>query len=245
MDRLRILYYSCHEILEYDDLRMLTSEGHSVFSLGDFSNPSNRGHFRRSRPEFHQNGDWEAYVASGSQGPSNISRDFGARFDIAIVNHMPEWLEAAVRDLDCPIVYRSIGQSNPATEARVRAHEGRVKIVRYSNREEALEGFAATDKVIYFGKMSKDYTPGWEAGGALIERRLGLRAGKGVKLLTRTHALTCGLWQSLGAGPPEQRADDVTGALDADFIAELTEALAEFWRGALMLAQEQSSRSAL
>ena len=31
------------------------------------------------------------------------------------------------------------------------------------------------------------------AGGALIDRRLSLRGGKGVKLLTRTHALTCGL----------------------------------------------------
>ena len=85
------------------------------------------------------------------------------------------------------------------------------------------------------------------AGGALIDRRLGLRAGKGLKLMTRTHALTCGLWQSLGAGPPEGWAGgdladaEVAGALEADFIDELTEALTEFWRGALMLAQDRSS----
>ena len=72
------------------------------------------------------------------------------------------------------------------------------------------------------------------AGGALIDRRLGLRDGKGVKLLTRTHALTCGLWQSLGAGPSDEATTaDLAGALYPDFIDELTEALAEFWRGAL------------
>ncbi len=73
------------------------------------------------------------------------------------------------------------------------------------------------------------------AGGTLIDRRLGLRDGKGVKLLTRTHALTCGLWQSLGAGPPDEpTAAELADALCPDFTDELTEALAEFWRGALM-----------
>ena len=72
------------------------------------------------------------------------------------------------------------------------------------------------------------------AGGALIDRRLGLHDGKGVKLLTRTHALTCGLWQSLGSGPPHgETTADLAAALYPDFTDELTEALAEFWRGAL------------
>ena len=74
-------------------------------------------------------------------------------------------------------------------------------------------------------------------GGALIDRRLSLRDGKGVKLLTRTHALTCRLWQSLGAGSSSETTADPAGALNPDFINELTEALAEFWRGALMPAQ--------
>ena len=76
-------------------------------------------------------------------------------------------------------------------------------------------------------------------GGALIDRRLGLRDGKGVKLLTRTHALTCGLWQSFGAGPPDDAAmADLADPLHPDFIVELTEALAEFWRGAMTPALE-------
>ena len=74
------------------------------------------------------------------------------------------------------------------------------------------------------------------AGGALIDHRLGLRDGKGLKLLTRTHALTSGLWQTLGVEPPNDKSSiDVASALHPNFIDELAEALAEFWRGALMV----------
>jgi AcrR family transcriptional regulator len=78
------------------------------------------------------------------------------------------------------------------------------------------------------------------AGGALIDRSLGLKEGKGVKLLTRTHALTCGLWQSLGSGPPGGRTVDagLAATLYPVFVEELAEALAEFWRGALAMAQD-------
>ena len=74
-----------------------------------------------------------------------------------------------------------------------------------------------------------------DAGGALIEQRLGLPEGKGVKLLARTHALTSGLWQSLGTkSPDEAGATGSAGAPPPDFIDELAEALPEFWRGALL-----------
>ena len=67
----------------------------------------------------------------------------------------------------------------------------------------------------------------------------GTSDGKGVKLLTRTHALTCGLWQAFGAGPTDEAAKAVfADPLHLDFIDELTEALGEFWRGALSPAPE-------
>ena len=74
------------------------------------------------------------------------------------------------------------------------------------------------------------------AGGALIDQGLKMKEGKGIKLLTRTHALTCGLWQSLGSGPPSGITADagVASAVYPEFIDELTEALTEFWRGALI-----------
>ncbi len=69
-----------------------------------------------------------------------------------------------------------------------------------------------------------------DRAGKTLESALRLQPGRGFKLLTRTHALTRGLWQSFG--------DTV---LDCglnqhhhpDFAEELQEALFEYWRGAL------------
>ena len=68
-------------------------------------------------------------------------------------------------------------------------------------------------------------------GGTLIDRALGLPQGSGLKILMRTHALTCGLWQSLGSGRASDPAAECA-TFHADFFTELPEALAEYWRGA-------------
>lgn len=43
---MRILYSACHEVLEFDELRMLSNEGHTVFSLGSHFSPSFAGNLR-------------------------------------------------------------------------------------------------------------------------------------------------------------------------------------------------------
>ena len=72
-------------------------------------------------------------------------------------------------------------------------------------------------------------------GGALVESALGLADPQGVRLLMRTHALTIGLWQSLG---PDNRVKDLPEFLSSypDFENELRAALTEYWRGALAQA---------
>lgn len=162
---MKILYWSCHEILEYDDLRMLTSEGHEVFSLGVYASPDAVGHFRRSEPEFHRGDHFAAYVASASTGPENVDPEFAARFDIAFVNHMPEWAIAAVNCMrGRPVVYRSIGQSNRATEAALAPYKGKIHVVRYSEHERRLPGFLPCDEVIYFAKNPADFAEPWVGG---------------------------------------------------------------------------------
>lgn len=69
------------------------------------------------------------------------------------------------------------------------------------------------------------------AGGARVDRELALTPGRGLKLLTRTYALTVGLWQSSTSG--ESNISPELAALQTDFAADLSEALAEYWRGAL------------
>ncbi len=67
------------------------------------------------------------------------------------------------------------------------------------------------------------------AVGATVDVALRLGQGRGVQLLTRSYALTRGLWQLSrphgdGAGPEPA---------PPDFAHELEEALSEYWRGAL------------
>ena len=68
------------------------------------------------------------------------------------------------------------------------------------------------------------------AGGAGVERALGLPSGRGARLLTRTYALTRGIWQSYDESVA---FGDALGQYDSGFAAELAEALEEYWRGAL------------
>jgi AcrR family transcriptional regulator len=64
-------------------------------------------------------------------------------------------------------------------------------------------------------------------GGAVVDQALGLPPGRGVQLLVRSHALTRGLWGYFD-GP----GADAAFGLSA-FAEDLSQALTEYWRGAL------------
>lgn len=70
--------------------------------------------------------------------------------------------------------------------------------------------------------------------GATIDRTLRLEAGRGVRVLMRSYALTRGVWQATHqqAGAPFE-ADLALSAIFPDFAEELREALTEYWRGAV------------
>ena len=72
--------------------------------------------------------------------------------------------------------------------------------------------------------------------GTSIETALRLSPGRGVSLLMRTFALTRGLWQSSHpyGQPTAMAAEPMLAPLYPNFETELTEALNEYWRGALL-----------
>lgn len=166
---LNILYFACHEILEYDDLRILTELGHNVFSIGEFANPENKTNLRQAKKEFFRDGDWQRFVSTGgSLEKHTVQKEFARNFDIAIINHNSERIFENLTALgDMPIVYRSIGQSNTSTESILAKIQDRVHIVRYSNKEVNTPGFCRTDDVIYFGKYLNEF-PQWEIGSRAI-----------------------------------------------------------------------------
>ena len=74
------------------------------------------------------------------------------------------------------------------------------------------------------------------AAGEHLEQALGLAHGRGVQLLMRTYALTRGLWQA--TQHPEQiklaMGDSALMLAQSAYGDELAEALAEYWRGAMV-----------
>jgi AcrR family transcriptional regulator len=62
-----------------------------------------------------------------------------------------------------------------------------------------------------------------------LDRALELGPGKGLQMLLRSYALVRGLWQSF----PFTAASDAAESASGDFYVELTDALHEYWRGAL------------
>ena len=156
-----ILYISIHEILEYDDLCMLTSAGHRVFSMGRFLSPQDESSylFRRPKPAFF---DYE-FISVWQE--HQFSAEFVSLFDIVIVNHNLDWLNSNLsffkRQL---VIYRTIGQSLDDLEIRISDLDPRVKVVRYSDLEAPPKRHWRTDAIIYFSKQFDD-SVSWKGGG--------------------------------------------------------------------------------
>lgn len=159
-----ILYVSVHEVLEYDDLIMLTGLGHKVFSIGRYMQPDTAGYLFRQPPErFFQSDLITLLYAEGG-----LTDVFLSRFDLVIVNHDVNWLVINWHLVhDMPVIYRSIGQSSYGLEAKLKEFEESITIVRYSQAEVDLPHFAKTDKVIYFAKNVDDY-PEWVGHGKVL-----------------------------------------------------------------------------
>ena len=68
-------------------------------------------------------------------------------------------------------------------------------------------------------------------GATVLEGALGLPPGRGLQLLSRTYAMTRGLWQSFDHS--QHSAGQPLNSFCSDFGTELLDALSEYWRGAL------------
>jgi len=161
---MKILYLSCHSILEYDEVRLLRELGYDVFAAGAYLN-STGDSMRPELPpisldpvalaQFHE----IAQQHPGEDNKDNLSREFVENFDCILVMHMPKWIE---RNWDVMkhkrVIWRTIGQSVAHTEAQLASYrrEG-MEIVRYSPREVTIPGFIGQDALIRFYKDPDEY----------------------------------------------------------------------------------------
>ena len=165
----RIIYFSMHEILEYDDLKMFSSRGHKLLSLGTFHQRTDvKGLFRTAELEFFDDDALRLFHATGCElGSRKITAEFASQFDVALINNEQDWVLKNVEALKNTLtIFRSVGQSSLADESALAEFPPNVKIVRYSPIEGQYQGSHPSDAVIYFSKDLSS-VPKWVGGGGV------------------------------------------------------------------------------
>ena len=220
---MNILYFPVHEVLEFDDLRLLTGLGHSVFSTGPYGSPRPDTVLRTARAEFFAPRLHAAFAASAhsvTDGVVTLDPAFVGRFDAIIVNHDPRLIEANAQAFaGQPVIWRTLGQARRLSERMAWKAGRNLFVVRYSRREAALPQFIPTDATIHFGKYEEDYEPWAGRGGPVLTFFNGINRGDAipspqdyVAIVDGFDAVLCGrgndgLPMAKGVVTPDQQRD--------------------------------------
>jgi len=167
---MRILYLSCHAVLEMDEVSLLHELGHEIFSPGAYVEPDNPGDasLRPGIPgliydpdilaEFHAIHD----RFPGEDNKDHLYKEFVDHFDCVIVMHLPRWVELNWHAMSHKrVIWRTIGQSISRTERKLLPYRrDGMQIVRYSPKEKNIPGYIGEDAIIRFYKDPDEYK-GW------------------------------------------------------------------------------------
>lgn len=164
---MKLLYCSCHSVLEFDEISLFHELGHEVFSPGAYVEPANPGDttLRPGVPglvydpnlvdQWHQ----LCNMHSGHDGKDHLTKEFVDNFDAVVVMHMPRWITnnwEAIKHKR--VIWRTIGQSITQTEQQLRQYRNQgMEIVRYSPKETTIPGFIGQDALIRFYKNPEIY----------------------------------------------------------------------------------------
>jgi glycosyltransferase involved in cell wall biosynthesis len=162
---MKIHYLSCHSILEYDEVQLLTDLGHEVFSNGSYIDPA--GHITLPRPGIKNARRYDEYIPFATNfAKTNLPSELIDPFDVIIVMHSPEviiynWNKIKHKK----VIWRTIGQSTESVEASLKPmrDEG-LKIIRYSPNERRISNYIGEDTLIRFCKDEEELS-GWTGDG--------------------------------------------------------------------------------
>lgn len=157
---MKILYISCHAILEYDEVKLLTELGHDVFSVGAYSDP--KGHPTLPRPGIEGMKHRPFYQKLASSVVSkgyDIPQPLINWADTIIFMHMDTALRKNLHKMKGKrVIYRSIGQTTPANEQLLAGlRKDGVELLRYSIMESNIPDYAGADNCIYFYKDPDEF----------------------------------------------------------------------------------------
>lgn len=181
---MRILYLSCHETLEYDELKVLDSLGHQVFSVGHYTDPRKPLHPTRDgvldikideelleKFKFYHN--YESLVKQFGNLTikdilnvyyKRVHREFAKLFDMVVIAHFEDNLTL---NWECfqkmPVVMRYIGQPQSHFSPYIKY----CKKVAYSETEKYISRFTKFDRIIQ-PYVDTNYYKDWVGGGDYV-----------------------------------------------------------------------------
>lgn len=152
---MKLLYISCHSILEYDELKLFSDLGINVFSAGAYSNP--QGHPSLPRPSIHglqHHIELERAASTIRSNGNSIPQEVIDWADVVMFMHEPEMVYKNWSKLiNKRVIFRSIGQCVPHQEEKLAELKIQgLQIVRYSPKERNIPNFAGEDALIRFYK---------------------------------------------------------------------------------------------
>lgn len=157
LKEIKLLYLSCHSILEYTELQLFAEMGIDVFSCGAYIDPA--GHPSLPRPGIVGMKPHPEFEKIAYENPkTNLPKEFLDNFNVIMVMHTPEWItENWDKMKDKKVIWRSIGQSTVNVENMIRRmkYEG-MKIVRYSPMEDNIPANVGSDALIRFYEDEND-----------------------------------------------------------------------------------------
>lgn len=178
---MKLLYLSEHGVLEYDELRLFSSMGIEWVCLSLRTRDS--GPRALMRPEISDSTcAVEMQKRFGTSHPSAPPAALVDWADAIVIMGEPGWTDSLLGRK--PVVWRSIGQSNPGTEIALRSLRRRgVYIVRCSPTESEIPGYVGADAVVRFSKRPGDYAP-WlgDSAEAVAIARMPLRRKEHLRL---------------------------------------------------------------
>jgi hypothetical protein len=156
---MKLLYLSCHSVLEYDEVKLFKELGIDVFSHGVYANPNTPSDIKR--PPIEGPFDHHLVYLSYRYGKEKLPREFIEPFDVVMVQHVPDWVVLNWETMkDKVVVWRTIGQSTIDVERLLeQARREGMKIVRYSPTERTIPGYIGEDAIIRFYKDPDEFGP--------------------------------------------------------------------------------------
>lgn len=156
---MKLLYLSCHAILEYDELKLFDELGINWFSLGSYINPT--APVDPIRPFINKMVNTNLLARAPMRDA--MPKAFIDEFDTIMIMHgdTPEgnWIEQNWENMKHKrVILRTIGQNTAALEQKMAPfYKQGLEIVRYSPYEQNIEGYIGADEIIRFYKDPDEF----------------------------------------------------------------------------------------